>query len=71
MKAKGLSSTTIYDISHKLKRLNQLADFMHPEEVKMAIANMNVCNNTKTGYAKAYQYFVNTNGLCARAPAHK
>ena len=71
MKAKGLSSTTIYDISHKLKRLNQLADFRHPEEVKMAIANMKVCNNTKTGYAKAYQYFVNTNGLEWKRPKYK
>ena len=71
MKSNGLSELTIKDISNKLKRLSKIADLNNPEEVKIAIANLNITNSTKSGYAKAYNYFTEENEIEWNRPSYK
>lgn len=71
MKANGLSELTIKDISAKLKRLRKIANLNNPEEVKMAIANLDITNSTRNSYAKAYNYFAERNGIQWNRPRYK
>lgn len=71
MKRNGLSELTIKDISAKLKRLSKIADLNNPEEVKMAIANLDITNSTRNSYAKAYNYFAERNGIQWNRPRYK
>lgn len=71
MKANGLSDLTIKDISAKLNRLSKIADLNKPEEVKLAIANLDIVNSTRNSYAKAYNYYAERNGIQWNRPRYK
>jgi len=71
MKRNGLNDLTIKDISNKLKRLSKIANLNNPEEVKMAIANLDITNSTRSSYAKAYNYFTEENGIEWNRPRYK
>jgi integrase len=71
LKASGLTDGTIRNISYILTRLNKLCDITHPEEVKLAIANLKVANSYKQAIIKAYNYFTTLNQIEWKKPKYK
>ena len=71
LKASGLHDGTLRSISYSLAKLDKLADLQNPEDVKLAIANMNVANSYKHNLTKAYHYYTLTNQIDWNRPKYK
>ena len=63
LKASGLQEGTLRNISYSLAKLDKLADLSQPEQVKLAIANMNVEDSYKANLVKAYDYYTAINNI--------
>jgi len=70
LKASGLEQSTLRNISYQLARLDKLADLIHPEEVKLAIAELPNANSYKRNLVKAYNYFATLNGIKWKRPIY-
>lgn len=55
LKKEGTEESTIETYSRYLLRLNKLSNLEDPETVKTALANMNICENTKVLYCYTYE----------------
>jgi len=70
-KNEGKAKNTVIAISRRLKQLSRKADLKNPEEVKTAIANSPVCNQSKNKLALAYNWYCKTNGIEWKKPYFK
>jgi integrase len=67
----GLEEDTLKGVSYRLKRLAKQCNLDNPDYVCRAIANMQGSNSYKETYVKAYNYYVQINGLTWYKPKYK
>ena len=71
LKNSGKAGSTTLSVSHRLSYLAKYANLEDPEEVKAFIASKKCSNSYKNGFVKAYNYYVQMNGLVWDKPKYK
>ncbi len=71
LRANGFEDSTLRTISYSLAKLDKLCDMSKPEQVKLAIANMNVKKSYKIKIVDAYNYYCETNEIQWKKPKYR
>ena len=71
MEVNGASKTFLKDCARRFRYLKKLVDLRYPEEVKRAIALLEVSNGTKANLCNLYQKYVDYYNLEWIKPKYK